>query len=161
MKNIFEEYLKIESEFRKLPGLNDHRNRKYKDPREWWILGRLKLIFNKEKLNSFFPDYANKLPENDTDFEISFDGKIVYKYIQIIELPPIEISRIGIENRESIRDLYVNVVNQKFLSDFGVNNWLIVYFDIPYHYISEYGYWHNSILEISKKLIFIIISLRE
>ena len=77
MKKILDELDRVESLFNSLEKDEDHRNNIYKEDREWWVLGRVKKIFDGEYIP--FPDYAKKLPEDDTDFIISFDGKRKYK----------------------------------------------------------------------------------
>ena len=149
MKLILDEYNRVVKIFENLEGPEDHRNRIYKLDREWWVLGRLKIIFNKESLGHEFPDYADKLSENDTDFVISFDGEKKYKKIQITEVPPLEIINKNIKKKLDNWSAYKMIVNKKLKSDFGKNNWLIIYFDLLYSHISSSGYWHNTILNIS------------
>jgi hypothetical protein len=153
MKKILDEYLKIKNQFNVLSS-GEHRKRLYKDQREWWILGRFKMILDMENFNDKFPDYADKLPEDHTDFVISYNGKKVFKYIQITEIPPIEITNICRFNDHDIWAHYTTIINKKLTYDFGKNNWLLIYFDIAYGKIYSNGFWHNVILEISRRIDF-------
>lgn len=154
MKKILDELNRVEKKFENLD-IEEHRNQKYKDDREWWVLGKLKLIFQNENLR--FPDYAEKLEVDDTDFDISYDGEKIFKRIQITEVVPIEYKKRGGKNPEDIVDtwqLYEQILMNKLNMRFGLNNWLVIYFDELYSKLNDYGYWHNVILEKTKKIDF-------
>lgn len=118
-----------------------HRNRIFGDDREWWILGKFKNILQTESIP--FPDRASKLPQNDSDFKLD-NGVIV----QITETVPNNLDSSDAWSKFS------TLLNNKFSHFFGKRSWLIIYFDILYSSISEYGYWHNYILKESLKLDF-------
>jgi|GEM_PF-1934104 hypothetical protein len=152
MKKISDELNRIEKIFDNLE-IGKHRTREYKEDREWWVLGKLKMIFQNENLN--FPNYAEKLEENDTDFNISYDGEVFYKGLQITEVVPLEYKYREIKDsnvKMNIWEYYEDVLMNKLNMHFGPNNWLVIYFDELYSKINNNGYWHNVILERSKKL---------
>jgi hypothetical protein len=43
--------------------------------------------------------------------------------------------------------LYKDGLLKKLKDNFGLDSWLIIYFDNRYTQISSYGYWHNVILK--------------
>lgn len=151
MKQIINESERVQQLFNCLPGDEDHRGNKYKSEREWWVLGSLKKIFDGEYIE--FPEFAVKLEENDTDFAISFDDKNIFKKIQITEIPPIEnMSKSNPLNKIDIWKVYEEIIYKKLIANFGKNNWLVIYFDIRYSQITSIGTWHNTILNMSRKL---------
>ncbi|MFZ1520166.1 MAG: hypothetical protein WAU11_15420 [Ignavibacteriaceae bacterium] len=153
MNNVLEELERVQKLFNSLPGDEDHRGNKYKSDREWWVLGNLKKIFDGEYIE--FPDYATKLPEHNTDFSTSFDGKTVFKQIQITEIPPLENLSKGTSTvKIDIWAKYEEILKKKLKAKFGSNNWLVVYFDIRYSQITSIGTWHNTLLRMSKKINF-------
>jgi hypothetical protein len=149
MKIILNELERIEKLFSELPGLKDHRKKEYKDDLEWWILGRFKKILENEGLK--FPNYAEKLLQNDTDFVVSFDGSHKYKCIQITECVQVDLKRGKLEKNTDIWKEYENVLMKKLNYDFGPDNWLLIYFDNSYFQISSNGSWHKAILQRSLK----------
>lgn len=153
MNLILDELKRVEQIFDNFETRGKHRNRKYKEDREWWILGKTKQIFDKEAIK--FPSYAKKLSENDTDFDLSFDGKNLYKKIQITECPPLDYLLKENSNQSiNLWEFYKNIILKKLQYQFGKNNWLLIYFDIRYSAISENGFWHTAILRKSEQLDF-------
>ena len=134
-------------------------SQKYKDEREWWILGHLiKLL---KESNNPYPVYAKKTKPNDPDF-ITFDfKKKQFKPIEILEvLTPnrkrgkeyLESEKITEPYIEEIKKVknpwssFVKKLNDKFLKIYQKDCWLIVYHNMNYGEISNYGFWHNTLL---------------
>ena len=157
--------LKIEEYFNEVKILNEKIrgefviSRKYKNEREWWILGYF-VKFLRES-NNPYPIYAIKTEPNDPDF-ITYDiSKNEFRPVEILEvLTPnrergkeyIESEKIHepyvevIENIENPWSSFIQKLNQKFLKIYQKNCWLIIYHNMDYGEISNYGFWHNTIL---------------
>jgi len=143
--------LSIEDEFEKVTTLAEKIrgefviSQRYKDEREWWILGHLiKLL---KESNNPYPVYAKKTKPNDPDF-ITFDlNKKQFKPIEILEvLTPnrkrgkeyLESAKIAEPYIEEIKKVknpwssFVEKLNDKFLKIYQKDCWLIVYHNMNY-----------------------------
>lgn len=144
MKDIISELKRVQDTFENLESSKvkrGHRNRRYKDDTEWWILGKFKQILQNENIP--FPNKASKNEQNDTDFVLENGISI-----QITEIVPKNLDEAEAWSK------FVDVLNKKLLHEFGKNSWLLMYFDELYSNISDYGYWHNYILKRSQELLF-------
>lgn len=83
------------------------------------VLGRIKLIIDERKFDSSFPDYALKLDEDDSDFDLSYDGLHKSASTQITEIPSPEDIGSNIDKPENIWDQYKKIVEKKLTHDFG------------------------------------------
>lgn len=157
--------LSIDEEFKKVTNIAKEIrgefviSQKYKDQREWWILGHF-INFLKESNNSY-PFYAVKTIPNDPDF-ITYD-------IKKNEFKPVEILEVLTPNRKRAQEYkaskkivepyieeinkvenpwtsFIQKLNDKFLKIYQENCWLIIYHNMDYGEITNYGFWHNTIL---------------
>lgn len=157
--------LSIDEELKKVIALREEIrgefviSQKYKDQREWWVLGHFVNLLKES--NSVYPIYAIKTKPNDPDF-ITYDiNKNEFKPIEILEvLTPNRERGKEYKDSEKIVEPFVEAIqkvekpwtsfiqnlNDKFLRIYQKNCWLLVYHNMDYGEISYNGFWHNTIL---------------
>lgn len=149
------EWIRIEKLFRKRDG-KVFTSRDYKKDLEWWVLLKLWHIFNLEKLP--FPKFAKPFEKTTfPDFALSSDGINISNYIEVTEvLLPGRKRSDEYKNKKDFSNQTANekeiwisferILKKKLTRQFEINTWLLLYHNVRYTHISNYGYWHNSIL---------------
>ena len=131
-----------------------YQNQKYKADLEWWVLGNMTKILNNASLP--YPSYAEKREPPDADFESFNQNNKLFKWIEITEVLEPDRKRSkeykngsremseqpNIELWQSLKQRILDKLNK----DYGVDCWLLIYFDIIYGHISHYGTWHSGLL---------------
>ena len=153
MQLIQNELTRVVNNISKIDG-DIYQDRKYKVDLEWWALGNMTKILNKASLP--YPSYAEKREPPDADFESCNQDKKFFKWIEITEVLEPERKRSK-EYKNGNRQMHdqPNVelwqslkqrIEDKLNKDYGVDCWLLIYFDIIYGHISHYGTWHSGLL---------------
>ena len=163
MKNILKELERVEKLIVSDPDF--HINQKYKSDMEWWVLGKAGEILS--ELGFEYPTYAIK--GESPDF-------ITYNERQM-EFYPIEVTEVLEPDRRRAEEYKIGrqitdwsktpgrLVDplekpwltleacflKKFKKKYPPKTWLIIYFNISYSHISEYGWWHKTLLANAKK----------
>lgn len=127
---------------------------KYKDDREWWVLGNT--VFLLEQAGLDYPEYAQKTIPPDPDFITYGSNRTRFRPIEVGE-----VLRIGrrrgdeYKNPFSVKDIdqlrhswesFISVLNDKFLKRYDKDTWLIVYHDLISFEISLDVLWHDVLL---------------
>ncbi|MFZ0389902.1 MAG: hypothetical protein WAN36_05540 [Calditrichia bacterium] len=142
-------------------------SKKYKDDREWWILGYLCILLRKAGVE--FPHFAIKKNEKNPPDFITFDHyRKIFRPIEVSEvIAPCRKRTQEYRNTKVFRNLqefeFENIVqipnpweslierlNKKFLKKYGSNSWLVLYHNMSYSVISSSGYWHHTLLYNAK-----------
>jgi hypothetical protein len=141
-----------------------HIHQRFQVDMEWWVLG--KAIEGLNNVGIEVPEYAEKRQE--VDF-ITYNAKgKIFCPIEISEAMEPGRERVN-EYREAkqrsnepplpskliepIPDPWItlkDVLRKKYAKKYPAQTWLIVYYDISYAKISEYGWWHSTILANAK-----------
>ena len=158
MKSILIELERVEKLIEKEPDFFIHQ--RFQTDMEWWVIGRTARILS--EINSSFPAFAEKtlVP----DFRTLDVRRNEFNLIEVTEalLPGrkrveeykkekeiTDWSHIEWESIDPIENPWItliNCLNKKFSIKYPPHTWLIIYLNISYVYISEHGYWHQTLL---------------
>jgi hypothetical protein len=162
MKCIADELKRVQTTSLDDPDFHIHQ--RFQVDMEWWILG--KAIEGLKIVGIEVPVYAEKRQE--VDF-ITYNAKgEIFCPIEISEALEPGRERVN-EYREAkqrsneapllgkliepIPDPWItlkDILRKKYAKIYPTRTWLIVYYDISYAKISEYGWWHSTILANAK-----------
>lgn len=136
----------------------------YKTEREWLVLGHMALHLEKHTFN--YPVFADKTDPPKPDFMTYDKSKKRFKPVEICEVLTPGRKR-GDEYRDNKKKPYnlvfvepvnqpwssfISVLNKKFKKRYEENDctlkdcWLVVYHDMNYCEITNFGCWHDLIL---------------
>ena len=151
MKNI-EDQLFRTVKLNKQVGSDFLISSKYKDHREWWVLGHVTQLLKRNKWQ--FPKFALKTNPPDPDFQTFDDHHKKFKPIEILEV----LAPKRIRGKEYIRNefdksfisdpwsIFLENLRKKFLKRYEADCWLVVYHNVAVTRYSSSGFWHNIIL---------------
>lgn len=153
---------KIADEFHRVLVLNQQVGNefvisgKYKDDREWMVLG---YFISTLKNNNFpSPEFAIKTNPPDPDF-LTFDfNSNKFKPIEVLEILAPGRKRgkeykTGKFDEEFIKDpwtIFVRNLKKKFKKRYDEDCWLLIYHNIRVSRYAYYGFWHNILLANTK-----------
>ena len=153
MQLIQNELARVEDIISEIDG-EIYQDQKYKVDLEWWALGNMTKILNNASLP--YPSYAEKREPPDADFKACNQDKNFFKWIEITEvLEPGRKRSKEYKNGSREMSEQPNIelwqslkqrIKDKLNKDYGVGCWLLIYFNIIYGHISQYGTWHSGLL---------------
>lgn len=162
MERISDELRRVQTTSLDDSDFNIHQ--KFQVDMEWWVLG--KAVDGLKSVGIKAPEYAEKRQE--VDF-ITYDAKReIFCPIEISEAMEPGRKRVN-EYREAkqrsnepplpgkliepIPDPWItlkDVLKKKYSKKYPPRTWLIVYYNISYGKISNFGWWHKTILANAK-----------
>lgn len=69
-----------------------------------------------------------------------------------IENAEVTVGRTLLDSND-VKAQIINALKDKFLKRYHPSTWLLIYFNIPYGHIAQYGWWHSSMEQIIKEIL--------